>query len=133
MYILSSLTFLSFQPAKYLPRTLYLRPEPKNLMCHRTNIHLKTKTVIVEMFFEIFVQIIFFQFWMKHYTFSLTFRGPCIVSIFWYISDKMQRYTVCFWKLLYMFPVVSPPVIRSTPNCVYNIWYLSNRYCYLPL
>jgi hypothetical protein len=25
---------------------------------------------------------------------DLTFMGPCIVSIFQYISDKMQRYTV---------------------------------------
>ena len=36
-------------------------------------------------------------------------------------------------KLLYMFRVVSPPIIRSTHNCIYRIWYLSNRYCYLPL
>jgi hypothetical protein len=28
----------------------------------------------------------------------LTFRGPCIVSIFWYISNKIQRYTV-YWYL----------------------------------
>jgi len=30
-------------------------------------------------------------------------------------------------KLLYMFRVVSPSIIRSTYNCIYNIWYLSNR------
>ena len=36
-------------------------------------------------------------------------------------------------KLLYMFRVVSPPIIRSTHNCIYSIWYLSNRSCYLPL
>ena len=36
-------------------------------------------------------------------------------------------------KLLCMFRVVSPPIIRSTYNCIYSIWYLSNRYCYLPL
>ena len=50
------------------------------------------------------------------------------------ISNKMQRYAVYFiWKLLCMFRVVSPPIIRSTHNCIYSIWYLSNRYCYLPL
>ena len=38
-----------------------------------------------------------------------------------------------FWKVLYMFRVVSPPIIRSTHNCIYSIWYLSNRNCYLPL
>ena len=36
-------------------------------------------------------------------------------------------------KLLYMFRVVSPPIIRNTHNCIYSIWYLLNRYCYLPL
>jgi hypothetical protein len=60
--------------------------------------------------------------------------GPCIVSLFQYISNKMQRYTVYFiWKLLYMFRVVPAPIIRSAYNCIYSIWYLSDRYCYLPL
>jgi len=46
----------------------------------------------------------------------------------------MQRYTVYFiWKLLYMFRVVPSPIIRSANNCVYSTWYLSHRYCYLPL
>jgi hypothetical protein len=46
----------------------------------------------------------------------------------------MQCYTVYFiWKLLYMFWVVPPPIIRSANNCMYSIWYLSHRYCYLPL
>jgi hypothetical protein len=46
----------------------------------------------------------------------------------------MQRYTVYFiLKLLYMFRVVPSPIIRSANNCIYSIWYLSHRYCYLPL
>jgi hypothetical protein len=50
------------------------------------------------------------------------------------ISNKMQRYTVYFiWKLLCMFRVVFPPIIRSANNCICRIWYLSHRYCYLPL
>jgi hypothetical protein len=50
------------------------------------------------------------------------------------ISNKMQRYTVYFiLKLLYMFRVVLPPIVRSGNNCIYSIWYLSHRYCYLPL
>jgi hypothetical protein len=60
--------------------------------------------------------------------------GPCILRIFWYISSKKQRYTVYFiWKLFYMFRVVPPPIIRSANNGIYNIWYSSHRYCYLPL
>jgi len=46
----------------------------------------------------------------------------------------MQHYTVYFnWKLLYMFRVVPSPIIRNANNCIYSIWYLSHRYCYLPL
>jgi len=37
------------------------------------------------------------------------------------MSNKMQRYTVYFiWKLLYMFRVVPPPIIRSANNCIYT-------------
>ena len=62
------------------------------------------------------------------------FMGPCIVIIFQYISNKMQRYTVYFiWKLLYMFRILPPPIIKSAYNCTYSIWYLSDRYSYLPL
>jgi hypothetical protein len=58
----------------------------------------------------------------------------CGIPIFQYISTEMQRYTVYFiWKLLYVFRVVPPPIIRSAYNCIYSIWYLSDRYCYLPL
>ena len=32
-----------------------------------------------------------------------------------------------------MFRVVLPPIISSAYNCIYSIWYLSHRYCYLPL
>jgi hypothetical protein len=45
------------------------------------------------------------------------------------MSNKMQRYTVYFiWKLLYVFQVEPPPIIRSTNNCIYSSWYLSDRY-----
>ena len=36
-------------------------------------------------------------------------------------------------KPLYMFRVASPLIIRRTNNCIYSIWYLLNRYCYMPL
>jgi hypothetical protein len=71
---------------------------------------------------------------MYIHAFNFKFMGPCIVSIFQYISNKMQRYTVYFiWKLLYLFRVVLSPIIRSAYNFIYSIWYLSHRYCYLPL
>jgi len=50
------------------------------------------------------------------------------------ISNKVQCYTVYFtWKLLYVFRVEPSPIIRRANNCIYSIWYLSHRYCYLPL
>ena len=55
---------------------------------------------------------------------DLTFMGPCIVSIFQYISNKMQRYTAYLYlETAYMFRVVLPPIIRSAYNCIYSIWY----------
>jgi len=56
--------------------------------------------------------------------------GPCIVRIFQYVSNKMQRYTVYYiWKLLHMSRVVPPPIIRSANKYIYSIWYVSDRYC----
>ena len=57
---------------------------------------------------------------------NLTFRGPCIVSIFLliYFRDATLCSLFISGKLLYMFWVVSLPIIRSTYNCIYSIWYL---------
>jgi hypothetical protein len=74
--------------------------------------------------------------YLRHltYTQGLTFMGPCIATIFQYISNKMQLCTVYLYlKLLYMFRVLLPTIISSAYNCIYSIWYLSHRYCYLPL
>jgi len=48
----------------------------------------------------------------------------------------MRLYTVYYISVncsLYMFRVVTPPIIRSTYNCNYSIWHRSNRLCYLRL
>ena len=56
------------------------------------------------------------------------------VSLLLYFQQDATIYTLFIsGKLLYTFRVVSPPIIRSTHNCIYSIWYLSNRYCYMPL
>jgi hypothetical protein len=67
---------------------------------------------------------------------ALTFMGPCIVSVFQYTrtANKMQRYTVYLYlETALHVSVVIPPIIRSAYNCIDSIWYLSHRYCYLPL
>ena len=63
----------------------------------------------------------------------------CLLTIHCYLHSDIYP-TRCnvtqfiyLWKLLYNFRVVFPPIIRSAYNCIYSIWYLSNRYCYLPL
>jgi hypothetical protein len=57
---------------------------------------------------------------------DLTFMGPCILSIFQYISNKMQRYAVYYiWKLLYMFQLVPPPIIRSANNYLKHLIYVT--------
>jgi hypothetical protein len=38
-----------------------------------------------------------------------------------------------FCRLLYMFRVVIPPIIKNTYNCNYCIWHWSNCLCLLPL
>jgi len=65
---------------------------------------------------------------------SKHFAVKLLKIIFQYISNKMQRYAVYFIrKLLYMFWVVQPPIMRNANNCIYSICYLSHRYCYRPL
>ena len=55
-------------------------------------------------------------------------------NILIYIQQDATLHSSFFiWKLPYMFRVVPPPTIRSANNCTYSIWYLSHRYCYLPL
>jgi len=59
----------------------------------------------------------------------------CVVKIYSNIYPTRCNFTqfIYIWKLLYMFRVVPPPIITSANNCVYSIWYLSHRFCYLPL
>ena len=51
------------------------------------------------------------------WTITYSQGGYCI---FQYISNKMQLYAVYIyiWKLLYMFRVVPPPIIRSAYNFI---------------
>ena len=60
------------------------------------------------------------------------FRFKVITVIMWpHLSSNIKVYpTRCnftqfiyIWKLLYMFRVLSPPIIRSAYNCIYSIWY----------
>ena len=55
---------------------------------------------------------------------SLTFRGPCIVSIFLliYFQQDATLHSLFISAIpLYMFRAVTPPIVRSTHNCIYSI------------
>jgi hypothetical protein len=63
----------------------------------------------------------------------LTFMGPYIVSIFQYISNKMQRYTVYLYLEAALHISGGTSTRHQERIQLYSIWYLSHRYCYLPL
>ena len=72
----------------------------------------------------------------KNGSIYLKFRCPRVISVFFltYFQQDATLHTLFIsGKILYIFRLVSPPIIRSTHNCIYSIWYLSNRYCYLLL
>ena len=70
-------------------------------------------------------------FWggMPNLSFCLTFRGPCIVSIFQYISNKMQRYTV----YLYLETALHVSGGISTHHQERIQWYLQHLVLVKPL
>ena len=60
------------------------------------------------------------------------FRIIHLVSVI--VKEDVTIYSLLhFCKLLYLFRVVPPPIIRSTYNCNHSIWHWSNRFCFLPL
>jgi len=64
----------------------------------------------------------------------LTFTCPCIASISlkYNQQDAMFSRSIYFYKLLYMFQAVPPPIIRSTKLYIQR-QVLSNQYCCLLL
>jgi hypothetical protein len=76
----------------------------------------------------------------NHYTLLLSAAivevlEPVWVCCGWRTTHSSTYVTqfIYIWKLLYTFRVVLSPIIRSAYNRIYSIWYLSHRYCYLPL
>jgi hypothetical protein len=47
-------------------------------------------------------------------------------------QDATMYSLLDFCKLLYMFRVVTPPIIRRSYNCNHSIWHCSNSFCYCP-
>ena len=75
------------------------------------------------------------QFMCKTYQIQFAFFRLIVITkinLYSYVYPTRCNVTqfIYFWKLIYMFRMVYPPIIRSTYNCIYSIWYLSNRNCY---
>jgi len=51
-------------------------------------------------------------------------NNPKIFLLIYFQRDATLYRSFISRKLLYMFGVVSPPIIRSTYNCIYSIRYL---------
>ena len=65
----------------------------------------------------------------KNGSIYLKFRCPRVISVFFltYFQQDATLHTLFIsGKILYIFRLVSPPIIRSTHNCIYSIWYLPN-------
>ena len=57
---------------------------------------------------------------------DLTVMGACIVIIFQYISNKMQRYTVhLYLETALHVRVVLPPIIRSAYNYLQHLVFVT--------
>jgi hypothetical protein len=76
----------------------------------------------------------------NRYMYCINFHLPDTCSVvflllFYNIHPTRYNFTqfIYIWKLLYMFWMLLSPIIRSECNCIYSIWYLSHRYCCLPL
>ena len=65
--------------------------------------------------------------------FDIFFKTCFHILLIYFQLDATLHSLFISGKLLYMFRVVSPPIIRNTHNCIYSIWSLSNRYCYVYL
>jgi hypothetical protein len=54
-------------------------------------------------------------------------------NILIYIQRDVTLHSLFYLETALHVSVVPPPIIRRAINCIYSIWYLSHRYCYLPL
>ena len=61
----------------------------------------------------------------EHSVFISRVKQPEKMSII-FQQDATRHILLYFCKLLYMFRVVTPPIISSTCNCNYSIWHWSN-------
>ena len=60
--------------------------------------------------------------------------GPCIVRILIYIQEDATLHSLFYLETaLRVSGCITIHHQERKNNCIYSIWYLSHRYCYLPL
>jgi len=94
---------------------------------HVTFMHVAT-LIYLETFFSINHTSYWIRYFRNNYIKYLSlFRNDIIYSMSIIVQQDATMYSLLyFYKLLYMFRVVTPPIIRSTYNCNYSIWHWSN-------
>jgi len=50
-----------------------------------------------------------------------------------YIQQDAMLHSLFHLETALHISVVPPPIIKCANNCIYRIWYLLHRYCYVPL
>ena len=69
--------------------------------------------------YVVLAKVLIFVYLLESVLVNVMFMGPRVVILCQYTSNNMQLYTVYFiCKLLYMYRVVSPPIIKSTNKFV---------------
>jgi hypothetical protein len=69
----------------------------------------------------------------KH-NYQFDIHGPMhCKNILIYIQQDATLHSLFYLEPALHVSVVPPPIIRSANNCIYSIWYLSHRHCYLLL
>ena len=69
------------------------------------------------------------------YTFGAksTIKRNLFVNIPIHIQQDATLHSLLYLETALHISGGTPPIIRSAYSCIYSIWYLSHRYCYLPL
>jgi len=56
-----------------------------------------------------------------------------LLDILIYIQQDATLHSLFYPETALHVSGVPPPIIRSAYSCIYSIWYLSHRYCHMPL
>ena len=65
------------------------------------------------------------------YVFYIQWSMHCVICVNNYPTRCNNIHFIYICKLLYMFRVVSPPIISSSYHWIFSVWHYWDHYCYL--